>query len=338
MSAEPADRLAWLVEGDDPTLVANEVRRLAAELAGDDGGLSIEDFWGDDVDLDAVTGACVTPPFLVDRRVVILRRAGRFTTDELAPVLGYLEHPMPTTALIVAAGGGKTSPKLVAAIKKVGHVTATGPGRDSRPWVEAQLRRAPLRFDAAARGQVVEHLGEDLGRLPSLLDVLVAAYGDGASIGPQELAPFLGDAGAVAPWDMTDAIDRGDAEAALGALRRLLGAGDRHPMVVLAILHRHVVPMLALDGSGVTTEAGAAARLGIDKGRSTYPAKKALATLRRWGSDGVARAVHLIAEADVDLRGGSAWPGDMVLEILVARMSRIGPRSSGARPPARVSR
>ncbi len=324
---EVGERLAWLVDGDDPTLVANEVRRLAAALAGADAGLSIEDFWGDDVDLDAVTGACVTPPFLVDRRVVILREVGRFTTDELAPLLGYLEHPMPTTALIVAAGGGRTPQKLVAAVKKVGHVTGTSPGRDSRSWVEAQLRRAPLRFAPAVRAQLVEHLGEDLGRLPSLLDVLVAAYGDGAVIGTNELAPFLGEAGSVAPWDLTDAIDRGDAESALGALHRLLGAGDRHPMVVLAILHRHVAPMLALDGSGVTGEADAAARLGIEKGRSTYPARKALATLRRWGSDGVARAIHLIAHADVDLRGGSTWPGDMVLEVLVARLSRIGPRT-----------
>ncbi|MDP9074833.1 MAG: hypothetical protein M3N98_11795, partial [Actinomycetota bacterium] len=90
------------------------------------------------------------------------------------------------------------------------------------------------------------------------------------------------------------------------------------------ILHRHVAPMLALDGSGATSEAQAAALLGIDRGRSTYPAKKALTALRRWGTDGVARAIQLVAEADLDLRGESAWPGAMVLEVLVARLSRLG--------------
>ena len=146
----PQSRLAWLVEGDDPILVGNEVRRLVAELAGDSAGLSVEDFWGDEVNLDAVTGACVTPPFLADRRVVVLRDAGRFSTEELAPLLAYLENPMPSTALIVGAGGGRLAAKLVAAVRKVGHVVGTSPGRDSRSWVEAHLRQAPLRFDAAA--------------------------------------------------------------------------------------------------------------------------------------------------------------------------------------------
>lgn len=320
----PGSRLAWLVDGDDPVLVGNEVRRLVAELAGPEPGLSVEDFWGDDVNLDAVTSACLTPPFLVDRRVVVLRDAGQFSTEDLAPLLGYLEDPMPTTALIVSAGGGRMAQKLVAAVKQVGHVVSTSPGRDGRSWVEAHLRQAPLRFDARARARVVEHLGEDLGRLPSLLDALVAAYGEGTAIGVEELAPYLGEAGTVAPWEMTDGIDRGDSTAALVALHRLLDAGERHPLVVLSILHRHVGAMLALDGSGVTTEGQAAVRLGIDKGRSTYPAKKALASLRRWGTDGVARAIDLIAKADLDLRGDSTWSGEAVLEVLVARLCRIG--------------
>ncbi|MDQ1355849.1 MAG: polymerase subunit delta [Acidimicrobiaceae bacterium] len=333
-----AEPVAWLVDGEDVTLVGNEVRRLVAELAGDHADLSVEDFWGDDVEIDAVTSACVTPPFLVDRRVVVLRDAGKFSTEQLAPLLGYLENPMPTTALVVAAGGGRLSQKLVAAIKKVGHVVATGAGRDTRGWVENQLRQAPLRVEPAARAAVAEHLGQDLGRLPTLVDTLVAVHGEGATIGLDDLTPYLGEAGSVQPWDMTDAIDRGDAEAALTALHRLLEAGDRHPLVVLSILHRHVGPVVTLDGSGATSEGQAATVIGIEPGRSTFPAKKALATLRRWGSDGAARAIQLVADADLDLRGESTWPPEAVLEVLVARLCRIAPRSAGARPSTGAGR
>jgi DNA polymerase-3 subunit delta len=322
--------VAWLVDGDDVTLVGNEVRRLVAELAGDHADLSVEDFWGDDVDLDAVTSACVTPPFLVDRRVVVLRDAGRFSTEDLAPLLAYLDNPLPTTALVVAAGGGKLAPRLVSAIKKVGHVVATGAGRDTRGWVEAQLRQAPLRVEPAARAALAEHLGQDLGRLPTLIDTLVAVFGEGASVGVEDVAPYLGEAGSVQPWDLTDAIDRGETEAALRALHRLLEAGDRHPLVILPILHRQVGPIVTLDGAGATTEGQAAAVLGIEPGRSTFPAKKALATLRRWGPDGAARAIQLIADADLDLRGESTWPGETVLEVLVARLCRIAPRSASS--------
>ena len=122
------------------------------------------------------------------------------------------------------------------------------------------------------------------------------------------------------------------ADTALTALHRLLGAGDRHPLVILAVLHRHVQPVVTLDGAGVTSEGAAAAALGIEPGRSTFPAKKALATLRHWGSDGAARALQLVADADLDLRGDSTWPPDAVLEVLVGRLCRIAPRSAGSRP------
>ena len=327
-----AEPVAWLVDGDDATLVANEVRRLVDELAGDHPELSVEDFWGDEVDLDAVTNACVTPPFLVPRRVVVLRDAGRFSTEDLAPLLAYLENPMATTALVIGAGGGRLATKLVAAVKRVGHVVSTGAGRDTRGWIEHRLKEAPLRVDPAARAAVTEHLGQDVGRLPTLVDTLVAAHGEGAAIGLDDLLPYLGEAGSVQPWDLTDAIDRGDADAALTALHRLLGAGDRHPLVILAVLHRHVQPVVTLDGAGVTSEGAAAAALGIEPGRSTFPAKKALATLRHWGSDGAARALQLVADADLDLRGDSTWPPDAVLEVLVGRLCRIAPRRAGSRP------
>jgi DNA polymerase-3 subunit delta len=329
VTAAPSDLRAWLVDGDDAVLVGVEVRRLVKSLAGDDAAVSalaVEDFWGDDVEIDAVAGACLTPPFLSDQRVVILRDAGRFSTEQLAPLLAFLEDPLPTTALIVAAGGGKLAPKLVAAIKKVGHVVATGPGRDSKGWLEGRLKQAPLRFEPATRSALALHLGEDVSRLPALIEVLAATYGEGSTIGPAELEPFLGEAGGIAPWDLTDAIDRGETETALVALHRLLTGGDRHPLVVLAILYRHVAPMMVLDGAAARTEAEAAELLGIAKGRSTFPAKKALATSRVWGRDGVARAIQLVAEADVNLRGQSGWPSEAVLEVLVARLSRLAPR------------
>jgi DNA polymerase-3 subunit delta len=114
----------------------------------------------------------------------------------------------------------------------------------------------------------------------------------------------------------------------------MLGAGERHPLVVLAIIARHVGSILRVDSAEVTTEAAAAEAMGIAGGRSTYPAKKALAAARRLGPAGVAEAIGLVADAEVDLKGGSEWPGELVLEVLVARLCRLA-RAGGARPAAR---
>lgn len=311
---------AWLVRGDDPTLVADEVHRLVAELSGGD-ALAVEELSGDDVTVAAIADACQTPPFLAPRRVVVAREMGRFLTDELAPLLAWLADPLPTTALVLTGGGGQVSVKLVNAVRKVGQVVdaGAGSGRARDAWLSARLKAAPVKLDARAAAALGRHLGEDVSRLPTLLEALASAYGEGARIGEAELDPFLGQAGGIAPWDLTDAMDKGDPATALVQLHRMLEGGDRHPLAVMASLHRHYASMLRLDGSGVGDETAAAALLGT----APYPAKKAMTQAGRLGSPGVARAIELLAAADLDLRGSTGAPDVVVLEILVARLSRL---------------
>ncbi|MHB1931047.1 MAG: DNA polymerase III subunit delta [Acidimicrobiales bacterium] len=324
------ERFVWLVEGDDPTLVSEAVRGLVDELVGEaERSLVVEDFANDEVDLAVVADACQTAPFLGDRRVVVLREAGRFSTEELAPMLAYLEDPVPTTALVLAAGGGRLAARLVAAVRAHGHVQSTAVGRDTRTWVRDRLRRSGLRFDREAEDRIEAHLGSDLSRLPGVLAVLVAAYGAGARLGADDVAPYLGEPGSGAPWDLTDAIDAGAAARALEHLHRLLGAGERHPLVVLAVLHRHVSNLLRVDGPAVTSEVAAAAALGIATGRSPFPARKALQSARRYGSAGIAEAVGLLAQAELDLKGATELPGELVLEVLVARLCRLARAGRG---------
>jgi len=38
----------------------------------------------------------------------------------------------------------------------------------------------------------------------------------------------------------------------------------------------------------------------------------------------VARSIQLLAEADLALKGAVDWPAEVVLEVLVARLSTVG--------------
>ena len=329
MSALPA----YLVRGDQGVLVTDAVKALVAELAGgNDPSLAMEELSGEEYTVGALVDAAQTPPFFGDRRIVVARDVGRFSTHDVEPLVAYLRDPMPTTSLVLVAGGGQVARPLVEAVRKAGHVVDAGvPGGKGRStWLAARLKRAPVRLDGRAAALVGDHLGEDVDRLGSLLEMLAAAYGLGARIGPDELAPYLGGAGSVAPWELTDAIDRGDTAVALAVLRRLTGPGGRHPLVILATLHTHFARMLRLDGADAPDEAAAAALLGMTGG-STYPAKKALVQVRRLGHAPVARAIALLAEADLALKGAVEWPADVVLEVLVARLSGLA-RTAGARP------
>lgn len=335
---EPAaaeGRPAYLVRGDDPGVVADAARQLLGALAGDrDPALVVEEHGGpgtDDLDAGPLVDAVTTPPFLVDRRVVVVRDAGRIDAEGGARLAAALEDPVPGVVLVLVAGGGTVPAALVKAVERAGRVLdqRVGTGRARTEWLADRLHAAPVRIDARAGALLGEHLGGDLGRLPGLLDTLASTYGEGAAVGPDELAPFLGTAGAVAPWDLTDAVDAGDAAGALAALRRLTGAGAMHPLAVLAVLHRHYQTMLRLDGAPVGSAEEAAAYVGA---RSVYPVKKAMEQGRRLGPDRLGRAVVLLSEADLDLRGRNGLPDAVVLEVLVARLSRL---AAGRRPAGR---
>jgi DNA polymerase-3 subunit delta len=109
----------------------------------------------------------------------------------------------------------------------------------------------------------------------------------------------------------------------------MVQGGGRHPLQVLATLETHVTRLVRLDGARATNEKDAAALLGL-KG-STFPARKALEQSRALGSARVARALHLLARADVDLRGRSGQPAELVLEVLVARLAALSSRSRPGR-------
>ncbi len=330
-----------LVRGDDPSLVAQAVRALVDRLvAGRDPALVVEEHGTtEELDVGAVVDACTTPPLLVDRRVVVVRDAGRLHAADAARLEEVFRTPLPEVHLVLVAGGGTIPQTLVKAVGAVGGVleTSAGRGRDRDRWVADQIRGGPVVLDAAATRRLESHLGEDLGRLAGVLETLAASFGAGATISAQDLAPFLGEAGAVPPWELTDAIDAGDVAGALRSLRRMLTAGGRHPLAVMASIQGHFSNLLRLDGAAVTSASEAAALLGT---RSEFVARKALGRARDLGSERIGQAVSYIAEADIDLKGRTALPGDLVVEILVARLARLArARSSTAgRSPSQRSR
>jgi DNA polymerase-3 subunit delta len=323
--------LVTLLKGDDASVRREAVRHLVDELVGtEDRSLVVEEVevGGPESDdgndpLLALVDAAQTPPFLTDFRVVLGRVTEKRERAELVqPLVDYLVDPLPSTLLVLEWHGGKIPKSLAEAITRCGgQQIDASPGRKTAEWVGEHLADAHLKVDAEGRKRLVDWVGDEPSRLLGLIDLLRSTYGTGVKITAAEIEPFLGDDGGVPPWDLTDAIDKGDRTTALELLQRMIGQGDRHPFQVLATLHTHFARMLRLDGADVAGEKQAAELLGM-KG-STFPARKAMGQARKLGHDRIVRCIALLAEADLDLRGGKAWPDHLVLEVLVARLTTI---------------
>ena len=332
MSDVKIDAPVHLVRGDDEVILRDAAHDLIHALLGDmDAGLALEEVGADrfrlttgaEVGIAPLVEAAQTPPFLTDRRIVVGRDLDAFTrAEQVAPLVAYLGDPLPTTSLVLVWGAGRIPKSVLDAVKASGgQVHDTAPGRKVAAWVDEQVAAAGLRIDRAASERLVAWVGDDPSRLVGVLSTLVGSFGTGARLGTEDLDPFLGEPGGVPPWELTDALDRGDISGSLAKLHRMVGGGGRHPLQIMATLHGHYARMLNLDGAQVTGEKDAAQMLGI-RG-STFPARKALSQARRLGHDRVVEAIDLLATADLDLRGGKAWPDELVLEVLVARLARL---------------
>jgi DNA polymerase-3 subunit delta len=312
-----------LVHGDDEVLMSRGLDAAVDAAVGDrDRGGVLHELRDDDYAMADVVDAMNTPPFLADRRVVVARGVERFNADDLALLVSALTDPLPTTRLVVERKG-RVPKALKDAITGAGGATvataAPVQAKAKRGWLDDRFDEAPVRLDRGARNAVVEHLGEDAGRLGPLLDTLEGVFGFGAELGPDDVRPYLGEQGGVPPWELTDPIDAGKVDDAVRALGRMIDGGGLHPLQVMAILHRHVEQALRLDGANAADEKAAAAILGL-KG-STFPAKKALSRSRKLGTRVLRDQLHLLAVADRELRGESALDDRAVLDVLVARLA-----------------
>lgn len=319
-----------LVHGSDEALVADKVAEIVRELVGDqDRSLVLEEFSGDFV-MAGATEAASTPPFFTDRRVIVVRATSGFVADDVAVLVDFLTEPPDFTDLVIAWGSGRVADTLKKAVTKCGgRVIDPSPptkAADRRDWWSEQIRGRDLDLEPAAQAMVIEWLGEDVSRFDGLAHTLRSTYGT-KRVSVAMLQPYLGERGDALPWDLTDAIDNGRAAEALRAARRMMKAGERHPLQILAQLHNHYTRLARLDGEDLSTKESIEAAAGV----RGFPAQKAFTTYRTLGHDGVRRAFDLLATADSDLRGGTGLDEDVVMDVLIARLARLAPSVSRRR-------
>lgn len=326
------DELVPRLLGDDDRTLALEEAHLPPRTArGEESGNEARV-----AALGATLAGARTPPFGTARRIVVLRSDEGLTIKDDAQLVtllvDYLADPEPTTVLVIESVGAMPAP-LAKALKglKAETVGAVAHKDAVAGVLSEQLRAARIKLDKDALREVVARLGEDAGRVPGFVDLVAATFGPGATLGVDDVAPYLGEAGGVPVFELTKAIDGGDVPGALGVLHRMTDSMKMHPLQIMAILHNHFRRILRLDDPAVRSEEDAVGALGGKV--HPYPTKLAWQRAKRLGTEGIGQAFALLAKADRDLRGGSGAPDDAIVAVLVTELTMLAKR--GARAPAR---
>ena len=324
------------VVASDATLVYDALhQRIDEALNGLDPSIALQDFTAKDAAATSATPvisqileALQTPPFLVDRRVVVVRDAQHLNADETNELLEWMKNPTPGVLLRLGVVGSKAN-KLAKAADEVISLDL-GYGKDEKPnFVRATFANYNVTVDAAALSAITTHLGDEIERVDALARTLQNIYGS-APLTMSHITPYLGEAGNVPEWDLTDAIDRGNVTLAISIARRMLDSRGRAGLQIVNMVQRHFLRAVRLEGLDLSAK-DAAALLGV---KSEYTATKAMTQARKMGPDRLADAISMITQADLDLKGAVSFGGKdlesdqdvtelTVIEVLVARLARL---------------
>ena len=200
------DRRAGLPgQGDDPSLVAQAAQALLEPSwsASATRRLVVEEHGGPSASTTSTSGAvidaCTTPPFLIDRRVVVVRDAGRLARPTPPGWSPCLADPPPASVLVLVAGGGTVPAALIKAVdgdRRGGR--HRGRSRGEPDAVAGRPASTTPRSASTPRPPPVwaSTWATTWAGCQGILETLAAAYGEGATRADQ-LEPFLGEAGAV---------------------------------------------------------------------------------------------------------------------------------------------
>lgn len=254
-----------------------------------------------------------TLPMWSERQVVRLRQAEESAEDLVQSLARYLGNPAPSTALLIEYTGDldpkkKHCPALWKPILEKLAVKSCEP-RGGKEYIARRLRTEGLTIAPAAAEALDEWARGELGRLVSALDLLCLYKLGAKRIEEEDLDALLGTGGTPKEWDLQDAFLKGDKREFLALSAKISADPDCAPLMFVGMLAKQLRSLLLLHGH----EARGAARQDITPKElgfgHPFPAQKLVAVAGKWPEARVRKALGVLFELDLDLKGhpGNDW-------------------------------
>jgi len=304
----PSFKPAYLIHGDDHGRIGERRARLRAMAEAEGGQSGVELFEGDASTAEAVAGALTAMTFAIGRRFVIADGVERWKEADVAMVAAAMEG-MDADALTVAFfaredGRVKAPAALHKTVEKAGGQIAVEnvlkPGALPR-WIAAQASDLGITIDNQAAKALVAQVGERQQRLLRELEKLALEHGDGATIGVEEVHDCCASSAERKIWTLADALVAGDEKTATRALLELRQQGERLPSLLYQMVRR-VRDALAVAEALAAGKPAAQVRKTLRM--PSFAADRMIADVSKRDAEAYRRALELLADLEVESRGG----------------------------------
>jgi DNA polymerase-3 subunit delta len=310
----------YLVHGEDDARIDAWRTRLRRRAEDERGPGGLETFDGRVHSTEEVAASLAALTFDTGTRYLLVDGADGWKAAQLEPLEKALKDPPPDTVLLLLVRG-KPVKQLVKLVEDAGgdvrEEAAPKPWELPR-WTVDRAKEHGIQLDGEAAKTLVALAGPSQQRLTRELEKLALAVHPAVQVTTEQVEQLA--AGDVVPqaYDLADALVAGDVRAALALAEELEAHGERPGGLMFPVVRRlrEVHRAAALLEAGVP-EQEAAKRLNAPP----WLAKKTLAKAKKADRALLERALVVMADLEVELRGGGDSPldGDSAFTLALSR-------------------
>lgn len=307
--------------GSETFLIERAVKLLRKATVGEGArGFNDDLFHGSGLVGARVAAAARTLPMMAKARFVLVRGADDAPAGELDAIATYVADPSPSTCFVLTAEklDGKT--KLAKAAKASGAWLGVEPlkaGLLDR-FATGEAKRRGHVFEGPALAALLDATGNDLAAIDDAVERLSLYVGEGRPIDKAAVEDVVIRVRVDTIWALVDAIALKKTKKALEAALSMLESREP-PLRMLGSVARQVRQVAkmkaALDG-GASPDAAVKAA-----GAPPFKARDLADAARKFSDEDLRRALVLLREADVALKGSKREP-EIVMEETVLALCR----------------
>jgi DNA polymerase-3 subunit delta len=311
----------YVIAGKDTSLVNAECDRLLDKLiAPAERATGLLNADADSVTAAEITDELRTLPFLTVRRIVVLKDADKFISNNRELLETYFDSPSATGVLVMTVSSFDSRTRLAKKLPKVGQLISVS--QPSAAQLPARLRQYALEahtktLQDRASDLLIELVGDELVRLYSEIDKLAVYVGQRKTITADDVNCLVGHNRLFDAFDVINCLIAQDAAGAVDQLRRLFSQDRDAQYSFIGALAYHLRRMFA-------------AKVMLQKGRAEWDIAKNLRIwyrleelfeqLRETSLIEIGAMIQRLARADYEIKTGRATP-KAVIEQLIMTMA-----------------
>ena len=281
-------------------------------------------FYADETPAPQIVLEAQTLPFLAERRVIVVRNAGRYMTmsgekgTPLAALLSYLDDPSQSTLLIFVSSQIDKRKRFYKACQKLDAVVECPQLSDAElsTWVRKEAENRQKSIEPRAITELLQRAGGRLSDINNALGLVCNFIGERDDITEKDIIAACADVAEESVWALTDAIAASNPEKALSTLYQLTELG-KSPDEIMGLINWLIDSAYrAAPQSGVSL-------------KSQFVARKVMPLVQKLGLEKLKAAFALCTDTHFMIRS-TGVDKMLALELLVIKLS--APRKRRRRP------